>query len=221
MNNSSRPTNDKIRFVLVGLVSTLGVSAIPNVAYAHHSMGGKTPATLAEGFLSGAAHPVIGPDHLAMLLLVGAYCGASRHGFRPLLTFIGAALVGCLGHAARFDLPHVETGIAASLLVLGVAACAISKSSRGATAVVFGAVGLLHGYAYGESIVGAASTPLVAYLVGLSLVQLVLAGVLMYAARPRDVSAPTAPRITLVRVVGASSALVGVLALALEIIRPV
>jgi urease accessory protein len=218
MNTFSRPTNEGIRFAASGVLSTL-LSAIPNVAYAHHPMGGKTPATFAEGFMSGIAHPVIGLDHLAMLLLVGAYCGTSRHGILPVLSFIATAMIGCLLHAARFDLPHVETGIAASLLVLGIAACAALKSSRGVTAVVFGAVGVLHGYAYGEAIVGAESTPLVAYLMGLSLAQLLLATTLMYAARPRGDLAPMPRRITVVRLVGAATALVGVVSLGLLMAR--
>jgi urease accessory protein len=36
------------------------------------------------------------------------------------------------------------------------------------------AAGIFHGYAYGESIVGAEMTPLSAYLLGLALVQLVI-----------------------------------------------
>jgi urease accessory protein len=210
----SRPANDKLQLALLGLSSALALSAIPNMAYAHHPMGGKTPATFAEGLLSGIAHPVIGLDHLAMLLLIGAYCGASRQGIPPILSFIAAALLGCLAHAARLDLPNVETGIAASLLVLGIAACAISRSSRAATAAILGVVGLLHGYAYGEAIVGAEATPLAAYLVGLSLVQGAVASILMYAARPREAGGPIAQRVTLVRITGVASALVGAVALA-------
>ena len=39
-------------------------------ASAHHVMGGKTPTTFVDGFLSGLGHPVIGPDHLAFLLAI-------------------------------------------------------------------------------------------------------------------------------------------------------
>lgn len=127
--------------------------------------------------------------------------------------------VGCLAHAARFDCRGLKQASPLRLLVLGIAACASSRSSRGATAFVLAAVGLLHVYAYGEAIVGAEPTPLVAYLLGLSLVQLEVASVLMYVARPRDDRATIAPRITLVRVVGVASALVGVVALALEMAR--
>ncbi|MGZ5897221.1 MAG: HupE/UreJ family protein [Xanthobacteraceae bacterium] len=34
-------------------------------AFAHHVMGGRTPATFGEGILSGFGHPVIGLDHFA------------------------------------------------------------------------------------------------------------------------------------------------------------
>jgi urease accessory protein len=221
MNNFSRPAIEGSRLILAGLFSTFAVSAIPSLAYAHHPTGGMTPATFAEGLLSGLAHPIIGPDHLVMLLLVGAYCGAYRQGIGPLVSFVVAASIGCLAHAARLDLPHVETGIAVSLLVLGIAACAISGSSRGTTAVVLGAVGLLHGYAYGEAIVGAETSPLVAYLLGLSLVQLGVASLLSYITRPRDTQAVRPPRIAFVRAVGVASALVGIIALTLQIVRPV
>jgi urease accessory protein len=221
MKNFARPANEGIRLVLAGLFSTLAVSAIPSLAFAHHPTGGMTPATFADGLLSGLAHPVIGPDHLVMLLLIGAYCGAYRQGFGPLVSFALTASIGCLAHAARLDLPHVETGIAVSLLVLGVAACAISKSSRVTTAAVLGAVGLLHGYAYGEAIVGAETSPLVAYLLGLSVVQLGVASLLMYAAAPREDRAVMPRPISLVRVVGIGSALVGIVVLTLQMTRPV
>ncbi|MET0472193.1 MAG: HupE/UreJ family protein, partial [Xanthobacteraceae bacterium] len=44
-------------------------------ASAHHVMGGRTPTTFVEGFLSGLGHPVIGPDHLAFLLAIGVAVG--------------------------------------------------------------------------------------------------------------------------------------------------
>ena len=46
-------------------VAAPGLFLIVNDASAHHVMGGKTPATFAEGVLSGLGHPIIGPDHRA------------------------------------------------------------------------------------------------------------------------------------------------------------
>ena len=60
-----------------------------------------------------------------------------------------------------------------------------SKAGIGA----FALSGVAHGYAYGESIVGAESTPLMAYLAGFTIVQLVIVlavyGLARYAARTR------------------------------------
>ena len=104
----------------------------PAVAQAHHNMDGRTPASFMDGLLSGLAHPVIGLDHLAMVLLIGAYCGTTRQGLRPLLAFVGAALVGCLVHVARLDLPQAEAGVAASLVLLGLAATALARRASAA-----------------------------------------------------------------------------------------
>jgi urease accessory protein len=40
---------------ITGLILTAGSAS------AHHMMGGRTPSTFVEGFLSGLGHPVIGP----------------------------------------------------------------------------------------------------------------------------------------------------------------
>lgn len=194
-------------------VAALGVYAFPAVAHAHHAMDGDKPATFLAGFLSGLAHPVIGLDHLAMVLLIGAYAGANRQGHLPIVSFVGAALIGCLVHASGADLPHAETGIALSLIALGLVACTALRSSPVVTAAVLGLVGVLHGYAYGESIVGAEATPLIAYLLGLSIVQIAMASVSLrlaarFAGPARDVS-----KFALPRALGAASALVGVAAL--------
>ena len=69
--------------------------------------------------------------------------------------------------------------------------------------------GQLHGYAYGESIVGAESSPRVGYLLGFSLVQLARARLLWSLGR----SAANARQVVVVRALSALSAVVGVVAL--------
>jgi hypothetical protein len=61
------------RLRLALLTAPLLVTAAP--AAAHHAMGGRTPSTFMEGFLSGLAHPVIGLDHLAFLVAIGIVVG--------------------------------------------------------------------------------------------------------------------------------------------------
>jgi urease accessory protein len=50
-------------------------------AFAHHVMGGRTPATFVEGVLSGLGHPVIGLDHLAAVVAIGCLAAAHREGY--------------------------------------------------------------------------------------------------------------------------------------------
>lgn len=191
----------------------LVASVTPAVAWAHHGMDGKTPATLLDGLLSGLAHPVIGIDHLAMVLLIGAYCAATRQGLKPLVAFVSAGMLGCLVHAARWDLPQAEAGVGASLVLLGIAACAVVRPRRPLAIALLGLFGVLHGYAYGESIVGAEPTPLVAYLVGLSLVQCAVGALAWRAARPRNDGALDPTRLNVLRALGLAGAAIGAAAL--------
>jgi urease accessory protein len=188
-------------------------SLTPAVAFAHHDMDGETPATLLQGLLSGLAHPVIGMDHLAMILLIGAYCAATRQGLKPLLAFVSAGMVGCLVHAARWDLPQAEAGVGASLVLVGVAACVLARPRRSLAIALLGAFGVLHGYAYGESIVGAEATPLVAYLFGLSIVQCALGALAWRALRPRGEGGLDPARLTVLRALGLAGAAIGAAAL--------
>ena len=136
-------------------------------------MGGQTPTTFAQGFLSGLAHPVIGLDHLVFLLLAGAYTGFIRSQV-PLVMFVAASAAGCLVHVYGVDLPRSELILAGTLLATGAAACAALRVSTLITSLTLAACGLLHGYAYGESIVGSESAALAAYLLGFGCVQLAI-----------------------------------------------
>lgn len=165
-------------FRLPALASLL--VAAPSV-FAHHPMGGMTPGTLFEGFASGIGHPVIGLDHLAFVVVVAllsaTLSGAAR--FVVPLAFVGATVAGTLYHVGAADLPLAETVIALSVLLGGVAVLLRRNLSALLLSVGFAGFGLFHGYAYGESIVGAETTPLLAYLAGFALVQyaIVAAGV--------------------------------------------
>ncbi|MFO1330289.1 MAG: HupE/UreJ family protein [Rubrivivax sp.] len=159
----------RVLTVLAGLAAT--------AAQAHHAMGGATPATAAQGMLSGLAHPVIEVDHLLFLLGTAVWVAASgvRHrlALAALALFAACGAAGTLLHARGVTLPAAEAGVALTLLLM---ALALWRARAGDAAVLLAAVlgGLLHGYAYGESIVGAEPRPLDAYLIGLALVQVTL-----------------------------------------------
>lgn len=155
------------------LLPLLLLAATP--ALAHHPMGGEPPQSLWHGLLSGLAHPVIGLDHLAFIVLVGLTAALARRGLSGSLAFVGATLVGAGLHLAGVELPLAELVIAGS--VVGVAALLMigrSLSDPGARAV-FVLAGLFHGWAYGEAIVGSEPMPIVAYLIGFGIVQAAIA----------------------------------------------
>jgi urease accessory protein len=140
-------------------------------AFAHHVMGGELPSTLWQGLLSGLGHPIIGIDHFGFIVGVGltSYL-IGRIALLPLL-FVAGTVLGCFVHLEGLDLPWSDAAIAFSLVVLAVIAGMQARIPIGLVAILFFASGILHGYAYGESIVGAETTPLGAYVVGFGLIQ--------------------------------------------------
>ncbi|HJW79744.1 MAG: HupE/UreJ family protein [Microvirga sp.] len=156
-------------------------------AEAHHVMGGTTPQTLAQGLLSGLAHPVIGLDHLAFTVAAGLLAARLAPPLAPAvlmpLAFLVAGAVGASLHLAGVDLPGAE--IAVALSVLALAGLILSGRTLPALrlAALFAAAGLFHGHALAESIVGAEPAPLAAYFAGLVAVQYAIALAAMLAAR--------------------------------------
>ena len=154
--------------------AALLLGLLASAAQAHHAMGGETPGTWLQGLLSGLAHPVIGWDHLLFLLGAAALTAAARlhHDAARLLlgVFVLAGVVGTLLRARGVALPAAGLALAATLLALAVG---LIRVRLGASLAELLALigGLAQGYAYGEAIVGAERSPLLAYLLGLALVQ--------------------------------------------------
>jgi urease accessory protein len=145
-------------------------------AAAHHPMGGATPGTLMEGLLSGFGHPIIGFDHLLFIVAVGIACYFFGRRIATLTVLLLGALGGTLLHLRLPNVPYADAWVAASLIVLGLLLLRRSGFLEGKIAVVlFALSGIAHGYAYGEAIVGAEATPLLAYLTGFTLVQFAIA----------------------------------------------
>ncbi len=165
------------------LATVLAALVLTQPAFAHHAMDGAMPATLAQGLLSGLGHPIIGLDHFAAVVAVG--CIASLHGAgaRLVVGYVVAMMAGVAVHLLGAGLPGAELWVAASVIALGLVL--VTRRDFGALAAfaLFAAVGLLHGYALGESIYGAEPTPLFAYLAGLAVIQSVIALAAMNFAR--------------------------------------
>lgn len=157
-------------------LAAVGVLAGMSSAAAHHPMGGATPTTFIEGFLSGIGHPVIGIDHLAFIIAIGIAAAFVNGGFAIIVAFIAASTVGVLSHVAELDIPMAEPLVAASVLVAGAALAAGLATARVGWLVLAAVAGLLHGYAFGEAAVGAERGVVGAYLLGLALIQIAIAG---------------------------------------------
>jgi urease accessory protein len=162
-------------------VAALALSAGP--AAAHHVMGGRMAATFGEGLLSGLAHPIIGLDHFAAVVAVGCLAAAHIAGVRLAIGYVLAMIAGVAVHLQGATLPGSEILVALSVIALGIALLRQRQMAAGAALALFAAVGILHGYALGESIYGAEPTPLYAYLLGLAVIQSVVALGALYVAR--------------------------------------
>ena len=155
--------------------ATIAASLFPALALAHHPLGGETPTTMMQGLLSGIGHPVIGLDHLAFVIAVGI--AAALIGARMVLplVFVAATLAGTGIHLATIDLPAVEPVIALSVLLAGGLIAFRTDVPLAVFAALFAIAGLFHGFAYGEAVYGAETTPVVSYLLGFGVTQYAIA----------------------------------------------
>lgn len=210
-----RPTETTMQAQRTILPATLlAVLALATPALAHHPMGGTIPATFGQGFLSGLGHPVIGLDHLAALVGLGLVAARfSRIVLLPALWLV-AMVAGTALHQAAIDLPLAEALVAASVVVIGLAAAIRPTLPSSIAALLFIIGGLAHGHVLAETIVGAETTPVAAYLLGLVLVQGAVAMAVALLARHVAGGVVIAPSLRL-RLAGIAVALTGVGALGL------
>lgn len=102
-------------------------------------------------FAAGLGHPISGLDHILAMVAVGLW--ATQLGGRALwlvpLTFVlTMAAGGALGFFA-IPLPLIETGIAGSVLILGLLVALASRLPLVASMALVGVFALFHGYAHG------------------------------------------------------------------------
>lgn len=166
------------------------------------------------GFATGFAHPFGGLDHLLAMLAVGLWAiQQAMTGERRALWLLPAAFV--LPMAAGFvlgfsgvALPGVETGIALSVLVLGLVVAFAVKPPLPAAMAVTALFALFHGHAHGTEMPGMADAALV-YGTGMVLATALLHAIGLVAARlAQQLALPV-----LTRVAGGAVALAGVVIL--------
>ena len=132
---------------------TLALLAVASPALAH------TGEAAAGGFVTGFLHPIFGWDHVIAMVAVGlwgAFLGAPAVWLLPVTFPLVMALGGMLG-AAGVPLPGIETGIAASGLVIGLAVLFAARPPLPVAAVIVAFFAIFHGHAHGAEMPGAVS----------------------------------------------------------------
>jgi urease accessory protein len=203
---------DMARLWQITAALAAGLALVPP-ALAHHAMGGETPGTVWQGLLSGLGHPVIGLDHLAFVLGIGALAYLMQRVVLVALLFVTATVIGCTLHVRGYALPAPELAIALTVAVAAALVAWRAKLSAVNLAALLLVAGVFHGYAYGESIVGAETAPLAAYMVGFGVIQGCVAvgsALALQAAIGRDYLGEASA----MRLAGAALALVAVAAFA-------
>jgi urease accessory protein len=117
-----------------------------------------TGAELLGGFTSGFHHPLFGFDHLLAMLAVGLW-GAQMGGravWSLPVTFPLIMALGGLAGMAGLPLPSVETGIALSVLALGLVIAFAWRPFELAALALIGVFAIFHGYAHGAELPSAA-----------------------------------------------------------------
>ena len=104
-----------------------------------------------SGFAGGFAHPMLGLDHLLAMIAIGVW--AAQQGGRALwavpATFVTVMVLGGLVALTGWVLPHIETGIALSVLVLGLLIAFRRNWPVTAGMSIAAVFALFHGYAHG------------------------------------------------------------------------
>lgn len=113
----------------------------------------------AGGFVTGFLHPIFGWDHVIAMVAVGlwgAFLGKPAVWLLPVTFPLVMALGGMLG-AAGVPLPGIETGIAVSGLVIGLAVLFAARPPLPVAAVIVAFFAIFHGHAHGAEMPGAVS----------------------------------------------------------------
>jgi urease accessory protein len=143
--------------LIIGLAAILILLSGPAAAHTGGAVG---------GLLSGFSHPLFGYDHLLAMLAVGIW-GAQMGGRLvwelPIAFPLVMAVGGILGMAG-FPIPHVETGIALSVLALGMVIALVLRPPELVALLLIAAFAICHGYAHGAELPSAADPA--AYSIG-------------------------------------------------------
>lgn len=134
--------------------SLTSLALLPASAFAH------TGHADSSGLMAGLMHPLTGSDHLLAMLAIGIWAATQKGRMQLAVpaTFLLMLLTGFIVGLQGFALPLVETGIALSVLLLGLLLASAVKLPTGLTLTLTSLFALCHGQAHGAEVSGAALT---------------------------------------------------------------
>ncbi len=181
-------------------VATFGLAGAATPALAHTGHGDT------HGFIHGFMHPVGGLDHVLAMVAVGLF--AARLGGRAQWA-VPAAFVALMAAGGALGMngvsvPHVETGIALSVVVFGLVLAAGVAPPLGLAAGLAGFFAIFHGHAHGAELPAGASGA--AYAAGF----LIATATLHVAGVALGVGAARLASVRTIRIGGAAMAAAGV-----------
>jgi len=141
------------RYALTMTFAAVALLVLTQPALAHGAHG------VAGGFWSGVLHPVTGADHVIAMVAVGlwgAFLGRPAIWLLPVVFPLVMAFGGALG-VLGVPLPHVETGIALSAVVLGLMVAAAARMPVLWAGLIVGIFAIFHGHAHGTELPEAAN----------------------------------------------------------------
>ena len=182
-----------------GRLLPLALLLLPASTWAHVGLHG-------DGFTSGFTHPIFGFDHFLAMLSVGLL--SVQLGGRSIwtvpATFLLFVLIGGVLGLTGIPFFSVETGIAASVLLLGLAILADRKIPELLAMAAVAGFALFHGHAHGTEMPGFAHPAAYAagFVLGTAGIHLLGVGLGLLANRNK-------PGSLVLRASGAAIALVG------------
>ena len=140
-----------VRSVGLFIVAAILIALVPHEAAAHIT-------SVSGGFAGGFEHPLTGPDHFLAMLAVGIW-GAQMGGRSVWMLPVAFPLImtmGGIAGMAGLPLPGVETGIAVSVLVLGLSIAMVWRPVEPVPLFLIAIFAVFHGYAHGAELPQAA-----------------------------------------------------------------
>jgi urease accessory protein len=121
-----------------------------------------------QSFAMGVAHPLLGVDHILVMLGVGlwAVVMGGRAVWALPLTFLATMLAGFAAASAGLNIPLVEPVISSSIIALGLFVALAVKAPIWQGALITALFAFFHGHAHGTE---SAAASLMAYAVGFTI----------------------------------------------------